>query len=135
MGVGAVSVVSTVVMAGLDPAIHLLREAVVVKMMDARVEPPHDGGVWGAALPFTDVIPGRAQREPGIHNPWSRGGRVRSITRRGEYGFRACALRAHPGMTNERWFGAANAEVATVEASGAGIAGAKAAKAEREIIQ
>jgi hypothetical protein len=39
------------------------------------------------------VIPGRAQREPGIHNPCR------------EYGFRACASgrpcrpKAHPGMT------------------------------------
>ncbi|MBI5131108.1 MAG: hypothetical protein HZA66_16835 [Rhodopseudomonas palustris] len=126
--------ISTVVMAGLDPAIHRTNDAAIVAMMDARVEPAHDGGVGGAARPLTDVIPGRAQREPGIH-PWSRGGRARSITRRGEYGFRACALRAHPGMTNDRLFGAANAEVAIVEASGAEVAGATAAKAEREIIQ
>jgi hypothetical protein len=33
------------------------------------------------------VIPGRAKREPGIYNPC------------GEYGFRACAKTAHPGMT------------------------------------
>jgi hypothetical protein len=33
------------------------------------------------------VIPGRAKREPGIHNHHR------------EYGFRACVLRTHPGMT------------------------------------
>ena len=48
-------------MAGLDPAIH------------ANIRP--------GAIPafFLVVIPGRAQREPGIHN------------HDGEYGFRACA--------------------------------------------
>jgi hypothetical protein len=39
------------------------------------------------AIEFHIVIPGRAKREPGIHN------------HRGEYGFRACAKWAHPGMT------------------------------------
>ena len=50
-----------IVMAGLDPAIH------------ANIRP--------GAIPafFLVVIPGRAQREPGIHN------------HDGEYGFRACA--------------------------------------------
>ena len=31
------------VIAGLDPAIHLLSEEVVRKKMDARVKPAHDG--------------------------------------------------------------------------------------------
>ncbi|WP_322516560.1 hypothetical protein SR870_02955 [Rhodopseudomonas palustris] len=115
--------VSTVVIAGLDPAIHPASHAAIVAKMDARVEPAHDGGVWGAALPLTDVIPGR-----------TRSVRTRNLAATTS-GFRVCALRAHPGMTNERLFGAANAEVATVEASGAEVAGAKVAKAEREIIQ
>ncbi|UYO55818.1 hypothetical protein [Rhodopseudomonas palustris] len=102
------SVFSMVVMAGLDPAIHRTDDAAIVSMMDARafaapkglrprrrVEPAHDVSVCGGALPHP-VIPGRAQREPGIHN------------HRREYGFRACALRAHPGMTNDRAFGVAD---------------------------
>src|SRR5260370_35527151 len=40
------------------------------------------------------VIPGRAKREPGIHNHDR------------EYGFRACAQVAHPGMT--AWVGFAS---------------------------
>jgi hypothetical protein len=40
------------------------------------------------AMTLKIVIPGRAQREPGIHNHDR------------EYGFRACAKRAHPGMTD-----------------------------------
>ncbi|MFT3938059.1 hypothetical protein [Rhodopseudomonas sp.] len=105
------SVFSMVVMAGLDPAIHRTNDAVIVSTMDARVEPAHDVGVCGDALPHP-VIPGRAQREPGIHN------------HRREYGFRACALRAHPGMTNERRlvaahcsFGAAHSSVGAAPGS------------------
>jgi hypothetical protein len=33
------------VIAGLDPAIHPLRR-LFATMMDARVKPAHDGGVW-----------------------------------------------------------------------------------------
>ncbi|MFT0879025.1 hypothetical protein VRZ08_20835 [Rhodopseudomonas sp. G2_2311] len=118
------SVFSMVVMAGLDPAIHRINHAAIVSMMDARafaapkglrprrrVEPAHDVSVCGDALPHP-VIPGRAQREPGIHN------------HRREYGFRACALRAHPGMTNERRlvaahcsFGAAHSSVGAAPGS------------------
>ena len=114
--------ISTVVIAGLDPAIHPSSHAAFVAKMDARVEPAHDGMSCGGALPH-HVIPGRP-----------RSGRTRNLAATTS-GFRVCALRAHPGMTNERLFGAANAEVATVEASGAEVAGAKAPKAEREIIQ
>jgi hypothetical protein len=39
---------------------------------------------WGRRRHFTFVIPGRATREPGIHN------------HDGEYGFRACAKRRIP---------------------------------------
>jgi len=67
MGAGAVSVFSMVVMAGLDPAIHRTNDAVIVSTMDARVEPAHDVGVRSEALPH-HVIPGRAQREPGMTN-------------------------------------------------------------------
>ncbi|NEV77027.1 hypothetical protein DYI24_08225 [Rhodopseudomonas sp. BR0C11] len=61
------SVFSMVVMAGLDPAIHRTNDAAVVSMMDARVEPAHDVGVCGGALP-RPVISGRAQRKPGMTN-------------------------------------------------------------------
>ncbi|MGO3934570.1 hypothetical protein [Rhodopseudomonas pseudopalustris] len=89
----------SVVIAGLEPAIHQLRSAALSLSMDARVEPAHDGGVWGAALRLTDVIPGRAQREPGIHNPCR------------EYGFRVYAPGgAYPGMTNVRLSGVARAK-------------------------
>ncbi|CCE03180.1 conserved hypothetical protein [Bradyrhizobium sp. STM 3809] len=33
-------------MPGLDPAIHV-SPSVVPKVMDGRVKPGHDGGVWG----------------------------------------------------------------------------------------
>ncbi|WP_346297150.1 hypothetical protein LRC39_10120 [Rhodopseudomonas sp. P1] len=164
------SVFSMVVMAGLDPAIHRTNDAAVISLMDARafaapkglrprrrVEPAHDAGVCGGALPHRvipgrprrgrtrnlvattsgfrvcaagaahpgmtalgvlahdvgvrgdalphPVIPGRAQREPGIHN------------HRREYGFRACALRAHPGMTNDRALGVADSSFGTAPGS------------------
>jgi hypothetical protein len=44
--------------------------------------------VMTAVIPDAQLrIVGALLREPGIHNP------------RREYGFRACAKRAHPGMT------------------------------------
>jgi len=47
------------VIAGLDPAIHLLRDNASIRRasraMDARVKPAHDG--WGIV---SFVIPGRA---------------------------------------------------------------------------
>ena len=57
------------VIAGLDPAIHR-NQGIFLKMVDARVKPGHDS---------VAVIPGRAKREPGIHNHDR------------EYGFRARA--------------------------------------------
>ncbi|WAB79659.1 hypothetical protein [Rhodopseudomonas palustris] len=151
------SVFSTLVMVGLDPAIHRTSDAAIVSMMDARVEPAHDVGVRGDARPHPvipgrprsgrtrnlvatisgfrvcaagaahpgmtalgvlahdvgvrgdalpyPVIPGRAAREPGIHN------------HRREYGFRACALRAHPGMTNERRLVAAHCSFVAAHSS------------------
>ena len=57
-------------------------KAVEVGLLDARVA--------ADASQNSHVIPGRAKREPGIHNHDR------------EYGFRACAKQAHPGMTKKQ---------------------------------
>jgi molybdate transport system substrate-binding protein len=78
-------------------------------------------GRWNSSI----VIPGRAQREPGIHNP---GADVpHNVTAkhydRG-YGFRACAKMAHPGMTGSKmrtWLAALMMALATHTASAADL--------------
>src|SRR5262249_10321510 len=52
------------VIAGLDPAIHLLRQK-----MDARVKPGHDGGGWGSpALPFKVISAAQHPHSPHLHH-------------------------------------------------------------------
>jgi hypothetical protein len=44
------------VIAGLDPAIHLLRKTHLTKRMDPRVKPAGDAGEWIRAEPITALI-------------------------------------------------------------------------------
>jgi hypothetical protein len=50
---------ATVVIAGLDPAIHCLRKTFFRRMMDPRVKPAGDGSRWSSLTPVS--CPARSQ--------------------------------------------------------------------------